>query len=52
MLGDKDKYHEQIAERQKKKEQNLIKEYIDKHINMEKTTKIEVVENQTRKKIL
>ena len=52
MLGDKEKYHQQIAEKQKKKEQHLIKEYINKHINMEKTTKIEVVEHQTRHKIL
>ena len=40
MLGDKEKYHQIIAERQEKKEQNLIKQYIDKHINMDKTTKI------------
>jgi hypothetical protein len=43
MLGDKEKFHQQIAERQKKKEELLIKDYIDKHINMEKTTKIEII---------
>lgn len=42
-----------IAEKQKMKEEFLIQEYISKHINMEKTTKIEVVEEKipTRKKI-
>ena len=39
MLGDKDAFHEQILLRQKKKEQQLIQGYIDRHINMEKTTK-------------
>ena len=53
MLGDKEKYHQMIAQKQKMKEEFLIQEYISKHINMEKTTKIEVVEDKapTRKKI-
>lgn len=42
MLGDQEKYLRQIEERQKKKEQAVINQYIDKHIKMEKTTKIEV----------
>jgi hypothetical protein len=40
MLGDKEKFHRQILEREKKKEQDLIREYINKNIKMEKTNKI------------
>lgn len=51
MLGKKEKYLELMEQHQKKKEQQVVSEYIKKHINMEKTTKIEFADNYEATKL-
>ena len=52
MLGNRQKIHQQIAEHKKEKEAKLLKEYLDKHVNTEKNTKIQFMESMPKQRVL
>jgi hypothetical protein len=45
VLGRKENYHRQIAENHMRREEEIIGGYIRKHINVEKTAKVEFADS-------